>query len=605
MSRLLSSGRWIGCMAALTLILAAAVSPAIAQQQGSLPELLNLQRDDGQWVMPAKDYSATRYSSLDQINILNVDQLKVAWTFSTGVLRGHEGAPLVVGSTMYLITPFPNIVYALNLTQPGPAVKWKFVPDTDPRSIGVACCDVVNRGLTYADGKVFFNTLDAHTYALNANTGEVVWQVKQGDVARGETITMAPLVVKDKVITGISGGEFGIRGFLTANDIHTGEQVWRAYTTGPDSEVLIGDDFKPFYDSLKGKDLGVTTWPEDQWKIGGSATWTWLSYDPELDLLYHGVGNPGTWNPDLRPGDNKWSMTIFARDPDTGSARWAYQKTPHDQWDYDGVNENILVTLTINGKPRKVLVNFDRNGFAYTIDRATGEVLVAQPYVYVNWASGVDLETGVPARNADKSTKQGVNTTNICPAAMGGKDQQPAAFSPRTGLFYVPTNNLCMDYEGTEVAYVAGVPYVGATVKMYAGPGGNRGEFVAWDGARGRKVWGIKENFSVWSGVLATGGNVVFYGTMDGWFKAVNAVTGEVLWTFKVGSGIIGAPMTFLGPDGKQYVAVYSGIGGWSGLTVAGDLSLEDPTAALGAVNAFSDLGRYTNKGGMLYVFSL
>ncbi|WRP17351.1 methanol/ethanol family PQQ-dependent dehydrogenase [Carboxydochorda subterranea] len=590
---------------ALLVVWALLASAVALAASGAGGDLVKLQSDDSQWVMPGKNYSVTRYSGLDQINASNVKNLKVAWTFSTGVLRGHEGSPLVVNDTMYFVTPFPNIVYALDLTKPGPAIKWKFVPPTDPRSIGVACCDVVNRGVAYGDGKIFFNTLDAHTYALDAGTGEVVWSVKQGDVSKGETITAAPLVVKDKVISGISGGEFGIRGFITANDIKTGKQVWRAYTTGPDEDVLIGPDFKPFYASLKGKDLGVETWPKDQWKIGGSAVWGWFSYDPELDLLYYSSGNPGTWNPDLRPGDNKWSMTIFARDPDTGHLKWAYQTTPHDQWDYDGVNEHILVDLKINGRTRKVLVHFDRNGFAYTIDRATGEVLVAKPFVHVNWAKGIDLKTGLPIRNPEKSTKQGVNVTNICPSAQGGKDQQPAAYSPRTGLFYSPTNNLCMDYEGTEAAYVAGVPYVGATVKIYPGPGGHRGEFIAWDATTGKKVWSIKEPVGLWGGALVTAGDVVFYGDMAGWFKAVDARTGKVLWKFKTGSGIIGSPMTYKGPDGKQYVAVLSGVGGWAGLTVAGDLSLDDPTGALGAVNAWGDLVRYTNKGGMLYVFSL
>ena len=590
----------VQCLALALATISAACSGAASAQ--SLEEK---QKNPDQWVLPGKDYALTRYSELDEINTQTVRNLKVAWTFSTGTLRGHEGAPLVVDNTMYFVTPFPNIVYALDLTKEGAPIKWKYVPENDPRSIGVACCDVVNRGVAYADGKIFFNTLDAKTVALDANTGRVIWQVKQGEVTKGETITAAPLVIKDKVISGISGGEFGVRGFVTANDINTGQQIWRVYSTGPDSEVGIGPNFKPFYEDHKGKDLGVTTWNGDQWRLGGGTTWGWYSYDPELDLFYYGTGNPGTWNPDQRPGDNKWSMTIWARDPDTGEARWAYQMTPHDAWDYDGVNENILVDLEINGRMRKALVHFDRNGFAYTLDRATGEVILAEPYGPVNWATGIDLKTGRPIEVPEKRTKEGENTTNICPSAMGFKDQQPAAFSPKTRLFYSPMNNLCMDCEGVEVGYTAGVPYVGAIVKTYAGPGGHRGAFFAWDAATGRKVWEIKEEFSVWGGALVTAGDVVFYGTMDGWFKALNAQTGEELWKFKVGSGIIGAPMTYRGPDGKQYVAVLSGIGGWSGLTVSGDLSLDDPTAALGAVNAFQDLGQHTAKGGMLYVFSL
>ena len=418
---------------------------------------------------------------------------------------------------------------------------------------------------------------------------------------------MVPLVIKDKVLTGISGGEFGVRGFVTANNINTGAQVWRAYSTGPDAEVMIGEDFASPYASHQGKDLGISTWKGEEWKLGGGTTWGWYSYDPELNLFYYGTGNPGAWNPDQRPGENKWSMTLFARNPDTGMAKWAYQMTPHDAWDYDGINESILIDLPgANGNgAQKALIHFDRNGFAYVLDRTNGKLISAKPFGHVNWATGVDLETGLPIENPEKRTKQGENVKDICPAAMGAKDQQPAAYSPKTGLLYVPTNHLCMEYEGMQVNYMAGVPYVGAIVNMSPGPGGHRGEFIAWDPVAGEKKWGIKEKWSAWGGALSTAGDLVFYGTMDGWFKAVDANSGDELWKFKTGSGIIGAPMTYLGPDDKQYIAILSGIGGWSGLVVAGDLATDDPTAALGAVGAFGELGKDTNKGGMLYVFAL
>src|SRR5690349_14147232 len=547
--------------------------------------------EDKQWTMQNKNYASTRYSALDSINTDNVKSLKVAWTFSTGVLRGHEGAPLVVGSTMYVHTPFPNIVYALDLTKEGAPVKWKYIPKQDPKVVPVACCDTVNRGLAYANGKIFQNQLDTTTVALDANSGQELWKVKQGDYKTGQTVTSAPMVVKDKVISGISGGEFGVRGFVTANDVNTGKQLWRMYSTGPEAEV--------------GFPGSVETWKGDEWKRGGGTTWGWYSYDPELDLFYYGTGNPGSWNPDQRPGDNKYSMTIFARNPDTGKAAWAYQKTPHDAWDYDGINENVLTELSLNGQMRKVLVNFDRNGFAYVLDRKTGELLKADPFVFVNWATGVDLKTGKPIENPEKRTSASKNTKDICPSAMGGKNQQPVSFSPKTGFFYVPANNLCMDYEGVEVKYQAGQPYVGAIVLSKAGPGGNRGEFIAWDPVAGKKVWGIKEGLSNWGGALATAGDVVFYGTMEGWLKAVNAKTGDVLWKFKTPSGIIGNPMTYSGPDGKQYVAVLSGIGGWSGIGVAAEIGAEDPTAGLGALGAFGDVANYSNQGGVLTVFSL
>ena len=554
-------------------------------------ELLRLQQDVTQWVMPGKNYASTRYSALGQITTDNIKNLRPAWMFSTGVLRGHEGAPLVVGSTMYVHTPFPNTVYALDLAREGAPIKWKYTPEQDPEVIAIACCDTVNRGLAYAEGKIFQCQLDTHVVALDAATGKELWKTRQGDYKRGETLTSAPLVVKDKVISGISGGEYGVRGFITANDMNTGKQIWRMYSTGPEEEV--------------GFPGSVETWKGDQWKIGGGTTWGWYSYDPELDLLYHGTGNPGTWNPDQRPGDNKWSMTIFARDPDTGKAKWAYQKTPHDAWDYDGINENVLVDLKIDGKIRKVLVNFDRNGFSYTLDRETGELLAAEPFAYINWAKGIDMSTGRPIEDPAKRTSATKNTKNICPSAMGAKNQQPVAYSPRTGLFYVPTNNLCMDYEGVEIKYQAGQPYVGAIVVSSPGPGGHRGEFMAWDASTGKKVWGVKENLAAWGGALATAGDVVFYGTMEGWLKAVHAESGEVLWKFKTPSGIIGNPITYMGPDGKQYVAILSGVGGWSGIAIAVGIGPEDPTAGLGALGAFADVDQHSNLGGVLTVFSL
>jgi PQQ-dependent dehydrogenase (methanol/ethanol family) len=561
--------------------------------------------DDGQWLMAAKDYANTRYSALGQINVQNVRNLKPAWTFSTGSLRGHEAAPLVVGGTMYVVTPFPNQLYALDLTKPGAPAKWVYEPPVLPAAQGVACCDLVNRGAAYADGKVFYNTLDNQTVAVDAETGEEVWRTRVGDINQGESMTMAPVVVKGKVLVGNSGGEFGVRGRMTALDAASGRIAWRAYSTGPDKDVLIGPGFKPFYAQDRGRDLGVSTWPPGRWQTGGGTVWGWISYDPELDLIYYGTGNPGPWNAEQRPGDNKWTSGIFARDPDTGQARWFYQWSPHDLFDYDGVNEQVLLDLDIRGRRRKVLVRPERNGYVYVLDRATGEVLSATPFVHVTSSRGVDLKTGRLREAKEKETAVGKVVREICPAAPGAKDWQPSAFSPRTGLLYLPHNNLCMDHEGMEANYIAGTPFVGANVRMYAGPGGHRGEFTAWDPVGGRARWKIKEGFPVWSGALVTAGDVVFYGTMEGWFKAVHARTGQELWKFKTGSGIIGQPVTYRGPDGKQYVAILSGVGGWSGAIVAGDLDARDSTAALGFVNAMADLPKATTRGGMLYAFAL
>ncbi|MER9331522.1 methanol/ethanol family PQQ-dependent dehydrogenase [Mesorhizobium sp. M0587] len=555
--------------------------------------------------MPAKNFASTRYSELAEITEDNVKNLQVAFTFSTGVNKGQEAAPLVVGSTMYIVTPFPNVVYALDLSRPGAPMKWKYEPNPEPAAQGVACCDVVNRGAVFSDGRVFFNTLDGHTIALDAGSGKPIWNTQIGNINIGETITMAPLVVKSKVLVGNSGGEMGVRGWVKALDAADGHVVWTAYSTGPDKDVLIGPDFKPHYDMDKGKDLGITTWPPEAWKIGGGNVWGWISYDPDLNLIFHGTGNPGPWNPDLRPGDNKWTAGIFARDPDTGAAKWFYQWTPHDLHDYDGINEQILLDMSWQGKPRKVLVRPERNGYVYLLDRTTGEVLSAQPFGPVNSSKGVDLKTGRLVVNPDKKTGTGKVVRDICPTASGLKDWQPSAFSPKTGLLYIPHNNLCMDEEGVEVNYIAGTPYVGMNVRMIPGPGGNRGAFTAWDVATAKPVWNLKENFPVWSGAVVTAGDVVFYGTMEGWFKAVSAKTGDLLWQFKTSSGIIGQPITYRGPDGRQYVAILSGVGGWAGAIVSGDLDPRDATAALGFANAMKDLKDVTTPGGTLYVFRL
>jgi len=283
--------------------------------------------------------------------------------------------------------------------------------------------------------------------------------------------------------------------------------------------VLIGSRFKPFYAMDRGKDLGVKSWPPEAWKIGGATAWGWISYDPALGLIYYGTSNPGPWNPDQRPGDNKWSTGIFARDVNTGQAVWFYQSSPHDLFDHDDINESILADIPWRGGRRPVLLRPGRNGFFYVMDRRTGQVLSATPYGYINSAKGVDLRSGRLIPVKEKEPRQGRVTRNICPAAPGAKDWNPAAFSPVTGLVYIPHINLCMDMGAMEANYIAGTPYVGADVKMYAGPGGNRGVFTAWDPLRRRKVFEIKEDLPLWSPALATAGGVVFYGTIDGLFK--------------------------------------------------------------------------------------
>ena len=595
-------------MKQLPLWLAALAVPGATMANADLAKLI---KDPKNWAMQAGNFENQRYSTLNQINKKNVKDLKVAWTFSTGVLRGHEGGPLVIGGMLFVHSPFPNKVFAIDLeTQ---KIVWKYEPKQDPSVIPVMCCDTVNRGLAYAEGKVFLQQADTTLVALDAKTGKKLWDVKNGNPKIGETNTQAPHVFKDKVITGISGGEFGVRGFVAAYDINTGKQVWKGYSTGPDAEMLMDPEKTMTWTNGKmapvGKDSSLKTWQGDQWKIGGGTTWGWYSYDPQENLMYYGSGNPSTWNPSQRPGDNKWSMTLWARDVDTGKARWVYQMTPHDEWDFDGVNEVILADVDVKGKKRKVAVHFDRNGFAYTMDRVTGELLVAEKFdPKVNWATHVDMVTGRPQVVAKYSTRQNgedVNTKGICPAALGSKDQQPASFNPKNGLFYVPTNHVCMDYEPFRVEYTAGQPYVGATLSMFPAPGshGGMGNFITWDAGKGKIVQSKPEKFSVWSGSLVTAGGIACYGTLEGYLKCVDADDiNKELFKFKTPSGIIGNVTTWEF-KGKQYIGILSGIGGWAGIGLAA--GLEKPTDGLGAVGGYAELASYTELGGTMTVFAL
>ncbi|MGA9279868.1 MAG: PQQ-dependent dehydrogenase, methanol/ethanol family, partial [Pseudolabrys sp.] len=344
------------------LLLTTCIGAALAASSASGNEQLQkMSQNPKDWVMPTGNYANTRYSELKQITADNVGKLQAAWTFSTGVLRGHEGGPLVIGDVMYVHGPFPNPVFALDLNNDG-KILWKYEPRQDPNVIPVMCCDTVNRGLSYADGKLFLNQADATLVALDAKTGKVVWQATNGDPKKGETGTSAPMVVKDKVLVGISGGEFGVPCHMTAYNVSDGKMAWRGYSSGPDNQILVDPQKTTELGKPVGADSSLKTWQGDQWKIGGGCTWGWISYDPQLNLIYYGSGNPSTWNPKQRPGDNKWSMTIWARDPETGMAKWVYQMTPHEEWDYDGVNEMILTDQQIGGQARKLLTHFDRNG---------------------------------------------------------------------------------------------------------------------------------------------------------------------------------------------------------------------------------------------------
>lgn len=557
------------------------------------------------WPTASGDLEGTRFSTLKQIDTTNVGTLVEDFAIPTNTRGSHQGQPLVIGGVMYVVTPFPHKLIAIDPAAKG-KVLWTFAPSFNEYAHGVACCDVVNRGAAFGDGKIVFNTLDDTTVAVDAKTGKQVWRTKHGQPETGETLTGAPIVVGDRVLVGNAGAELGLRGWVAGLDLATGRQVWRAYATGPDADVRLGAGFAPFYAKDRGTDLGRTTWPGTLWKQGGSTSWAWFTYSADTGLVYYGTANPGVWNPDMRIGnpknpdprrsDNKWSSAIFARDPKTGDAKWVYQLTPHDAWDYDAVNENIAVTLPIGGKPRKVIVHFDKNGFAYTIDRATGEVLVAEPFGAVNWAKGVDLATGLPDVDPAMVPHQGKLSTNICPSAFGVKDWEPAAYSPRTKLFYVPTLNFCENFEPLKALYVAGAPFMGADLAVLPGPNGaagtfHLGELVAWDAATGKRKWGVTEPLPIYAGVLATQGGLIFYGTLDRHFKALDAATGKTLFDTRLECPVVGNPISFAGTDGKQRIAIYSGVG-WLAGGFAGGTCATKPAGA-------------TAPGGMLHVFRL
>ncbi|CCE25111.1 methanol/ethanol family PQQ-dependent dehydrogenase [Methylotuvimicrobium alcaliphilum] len=592
-----------GAAALVSSVLLAASQPAQANQA-----LDKLSKQNTNWVMQTKDYSSTHYSELYDINITNVQNLKPAWSFSTGVLNGHEGGPLVVDGIMYVHSPYPNNVFAIDLNNPD-KILWQFKPKQNPAARAVACCDVVNRGLAYApQGKdypatIFLNQLDGHVVALNAKTGELLWKMENSDIAMGSTLTVAPFVAEDKVIVGTSGAELGVRGYATAYNIKDGKQAWRVYATGPDEDIKLSKDFNkanPHYGQFG---LGLKTWEGDAWKIGGGTNWGWYAYDPDLRMLYYGSGNPAPWNETMRPGDNKWTMTIWGRDIETGEAKFGYQKTPHDEWDYAGVNYMGLSEQKVNGKMTKLLTHPDRNGIVYTLNRENGDLVNAFKIDNtVNWVKHVDLKTGLPVRDPEYSTRMDHEAKGICPSAMGYHNQGIESYDPNKQLFFMGVNHICMDWEPFMLPYRAGQFFVGATLNMYPGPKGTLGQVKAMNGVTGEFEWEVQEKFAVWGGTTATAGDLVFYGTLDGYIKALNSKTGEELWKFKLPSGVIGHPITYK-HEGKQYVAIYYGVGGWPGVGLVFDL--KDPSAGLGAVGAFKELAHHTQMGGGVMVFSL
>lgn len=602
------------------------------------PDLDRAMKNPNNWAHPRGQYNNQGYSALSQINQKNVKDLKLAWTFSTGVNRGHEGAPLVIDGVMYVHTAFPNNIYALDLNN-DQKILWSYFPKQDPSTQAVMCCDNVNRGLGFGDGKIFLQQNNGTLVALNAKTGALVWQVQVNDPKTGATNTNAPQIIKDKVLTGCAGGEFGVRCFMAAYYLKDGALAWKAYSTGSDAEVMIGADFNKanpqysalsVYEDVNGgnkqggsfkplpneqlkinePELGTRTWlkpqqEKDGWQNGGGAVTGYFSFDPKTNLVYYGTGNPGVWNPDVRPGDNKWASSVFARDVDTGMAKWAMQTTPHDEWDYDATNEVIL----FENNKKTYATQINKNGFIYTWQADNGSLIAAEKvHPFVNWATGVDLKTGVPAKDAKYSTHQDVNMKGGCPNSIGTKGvANPATYSPKTKLLYAPLYHVCMTYEPVKSEYRNGEVWKGTSITDYPGPDGVMGGFAAYSPITNEKVWYNKEKFPVWGGAISTASNLVFYGTLDRWFKAVDAQSGLELWRFQVGSGVIGNTFTF-SRKGKQYIGVITGLGGYPETRISKtEEELRNTWGTPGALGGFYELTRYNARpgAGALNIFSL
>ena len=528
-----------------------------------------LHPEPGDWLMYRRTYDGRGYSPLKQINRDTVKDLVPVWTFSTGVNGGHEAAPVINSGVMYVTAAY-NKLFALE-AKTG-KLLWKYDREIPEDAMKVLCCDVVNRGVALYGDKVYMGTLDAHLLALDARSGKVIWDEKVEDYKSGHTITSAPLIAKGRVITGIAGAEFGIRGFLAAYDAETGKQFWRTYTIPAPGEKA-GD-----------------TWQGDSWKNGGGSTWITGTYDPELNLVFWGVGNPGPWAGAVRVGDNLYTCSTIAVDPESGAIRFHYQYTPHDLWDYDGVNEAVLVDVNRDGAKLKGLINANRNGYFYLLDRTTGEFVYGKPFTSVTTFKGLDAKSGRPITDPN-NVPSPTHKIDTCPALFGGKNWMPLSYSPDTGFAYVPTNHWCMSFGISSPTYEVGKPYTGGEFELHRVPNlGYTGEFQAINVATGRQAWSQKFETPLWSGALSTAGSVVFTGILvDRDLMAFDASNGDALWRFRTNSGIVGVPTTYQ-IDGVQYVAVLSGIGG--GL-------------ALWAGPAYENQIRQVPQGGVVWVFAL
>ena len=569
-----------------------------------------------QWTMPLGTNQGTNYSNLTLINSANVGNLIEERHLLTGSRGGHEGQPLVVKvgikKRMFVVTPWPNSLIAFDMSG---TQLWKYTPPTSPFAQGVACCDIVNRGAIYhSSGLVIYSRLDGTVVAVNASTGKLKWQKAIANPKVGETLTGAPIIVGNNVIVGNAGGEMGVRGWVQALNVTSGAVVWKAYNTGPDSDVKINPS-QNFYPNDRGVNLGSTTWGNGTvpgrtniWMQGGATVWSSFTYEPSVNLIFYGTANPGVWNPDMRTGDNKWSSSIVARNPATGEAKWITQLTPHDGWDYDSMNESTVISTSVPSGKGKALIHFDKNGFAYMLDAWTGQIIRADKFVTANWADHIDLASGEPVLNPSTSAHELQKTENICPSPLGGKEFTPAAYSPDTGNFYIPSINFCSSLEPLEANYIAGSPFMGADVGFAPDfTGGSMkpfGEVVAWDPLTGSAKWRLPEPAApLFGGIVATAGNIIFYGTLDGHFKVVNAETGNVLKDIPLECGVQGNPITYLGDDGKQRIAVFSGVGWLPGGFVGGNC----PAGSVGSMENEAPMnpGKVGYGSGAVHIFRL
>jgi len=563
--------------------------PAVASANVTDAMIQNDAKSTGDILSWGMGTEGQRYSPLKDINVSNVGKLVPAWSFSFGgeKQRGQESQPVIHNGKMFVTGSYSRI-YALDAAT-GEKL-WKYEHRL-PEGI-MPCCDVVNRGAALYDNLVIFSTLDAQLIALDQNTGKVVWKDKIDDYAAGYSNTAAPIIANGLVLTGVSGGEFGVVGRVEARNAKTGEMVWLR----PTVEGHMGYTWDKDGNKKEAGISGTTnaTWKGDMWKTGGAATWLGGTYDSKTGLAYFGTGNPAPWNSHLRPGDNLYSTSTVAVDVKTGQIKWHYQSTPNDGWDYDGVNE--FVTFDMNGK--RVGAKADRNGFMYVNDATTGKLENAFPFVKkITWAKGIDMKTGRPIfdpanRPGDPTKMDGKKGETVfsAPSFLGGKNQQPMAYSPDTGLFYVPANEWGMEIWNEPITYKKGAAYLGAGFTIKTLPGFDYiGALRAMNPKTGKIEWEITNNAPLWGGVLTTGGNLVFWGTPEGFLKAADAKTGKEVWKFQTGSGVVAPPVTWKGKDGQQYVAVVSGWGGAVPLW-GGDVASK--------VN-------YLEQGGSVWVFKL